>query len=168
MTAAMQARFDRFYKAYPRKKSRGVAEKAFARLNPDDHLVDDLIAGIERAMQSEQWRNGFIPHPASWLNAKGWLDEIQTEYTAAQRSVIESYNEELGEVLGYMDSEVFSESRADRINDFMTLSAKERFWERYFPYVRDNCELPPGVGLDYLISRDGFTKVKGGQHERKS
>lgn len=168
MTAALQARFDRFYKAYPRKRSRGVAEKAFAKLNPDDELLETMLAAIEVAKRSSDWVNGFVPYPASWLSAKGWMDEIQTEYTPEQRAVIDAYNEALSDSLGHMDAEVFSESRAGRINGFMALSDKARFWERYFPYVRDNCELPPGVGLDYLISREGFTKVKGGQHERKS
>lgn len=168
MTAGLQARFDRFYQAYPRKKSRGVAERAFARLNPDDQLVDEMIAGVDRSMQSEQWRNGFIPYPASWLNAKGWLDEIQTEYTPEQRAVIDAYNEALGEALGFMDAGVFSEQRAGRINDFLTFSEKPEFWNAFFPWVDAHCELPPGVGFDYLTGRDGFTKVKGGQHERKA
>jgi hypothetical protein len=33
---------------------------------------------VEQAKQSEDWikENGkYIPHPATWLNAKGWLDE---------------------------------------------------------------------------------------------
>lgn len=168
MTAVMQARFDRFYLAYPKKKSKGAAEKAFARIAPDEELLETMLAAIEVAKRSEDWLNGFIPHPSTWLHNKRWLDEIQTEYTPEQRAVIDAYNEALSEVLGHMDAEVFSESRAGRIDGFMALSEKARFWERYFPYVRDNCDLPPGVGLDYLISREGFTKVKGGQHERKA
>lgn len=168
MTVALQARFDRFYQAYPRKKSRGVAEKTFVRINPDDQLVDDMIAGVERAKRSEQWRNGFIPYPASWLSAKGWMDEIQTEYTPAQLAVIDAYNEALGEALGFMDPGVFSEQRAGRINDFLTFSDKPEFWNAFFPWVDAHCELPPGVGFDYLTGREGFTKVKGGQHERKA
>lgn len=169
MTVAMQARFDRFYQAYPRKRSRGVAEKAFSKLNPDDDLLETMLSALERQKRSPLFADPqFIPYPGVWLNSKRWLDEVQTEYTAQQCAVIDSYNAALGDVLGHMDVKIFSESRAGRIDDFLTLSDKPEFWDRYFPYVRDNCELPPGVGLDYLISREGFTKVKGGQHERKS
>lgn len=169
MTAEMQLRFERFYQAYPRKRSRAVAEKAFAKLNPDDDLLETILEALDRQKRSPLFADPqYIPYPGVWLNNKRWLDEVQTEYTAQQRAVIAAYNAALGDELGHIDAGVFSESRAGRIDDFMTLSDKPEFWTRYFPYVRDNCDLPPGVGLDYLISREGFTKVKGGQHERKA
>ena len=74
----LRERFNRFYTAYPKKKSKGQAEKAFSKINPDEHLLATMIATIERATKSEDWikENGkFIPYPASWLNAKGWEDE---------------------------------------------------------------------------------------------
>lgn len=168
MTAEQQDRFKRFYAAYPRKTDRKDAETAFAKLNPDEDLLAELLAALEREKAAGKHADRqYIKHPATWLNKGSWLDEIQTEYTLEQRAVIGAYNDALGNALGFMDTDVFSEARAGRLEDFMSLSDKSEFWHRYFPYVRDNCDLPPGVGLDYLISRDGFTKVKGGQHERK-
>jgi len=80
LTQIQQDRFDRFWKVYPNRKSKGQAEKAFAKINPDEQLLASMIATIERAKtQDKQWLkdNGdFIPHPATWLNAKGWEDEI--------------------------------------------------------------------------------------------
>lgn len=70
--------FDDFWKAYPKRKSRGQAEKAFAKINPSEQLMQAILAGIERAKTSEQWtrdKGKYIPHPATWLNAKGWEDE---------------------------------------------------------------------------------------------
>jgi len=70
--------FTRFYKAYPKKKSRGQAEKAFLKINPDEQLLDLMLSKIEQAKTSEEWikeKGKYIPHPATWLNAKGWLDE---------------------------------------------------------------------------------------------
>ena len=67
-----------FWEAYPRKTSKGSAEKAFAKINPNEQLVGRMRAAIERAKTSDQWRkeNGtFIPYPATWLNARGWEDE---------------------------------------------------------------------------------------------
>lgn len=69
--------FDKFWQAYPRKASRGQAERAFAAIAPNEQLVALMIEGIERAKTSDQWRrdNGqFIPHPATWLRARGWED----------------------------------------------------------------------------------------------
>lgn len=70
--------FDQFWKVYPKKKSRGQAEKAFSKINPDEQLLASMIAKIEQAKKSEDWikeKGRFIPHPATWLNAKGWEDE---------------------------------------------------------------------------------------------
>lgn len=165
---AMRERFERFYSAYPKKKSRGQAEKAFAKLNPDEQLLTEIVTGIERAMKSEDWQNPkYIPHPASWLNAKGWMDDVQTEYSDTERAVIQAFNDALGEQLGRIDIGIFLESRAAAIRDFLGLSTKPEFWKIFFPWVRDNTTLPSHVGFDWLISRDGFTKVKGGQHTKR-
>lgn len=70
--------FDDFWTTYPRKVSKGDAEKAFAKLNPDEHLLGMILAAVQRAMTREQWQKDggrFIPHPATWLNRRGWEDE---------------------------------------------------------------------------------------------
>jgi len=70
--------FERFWSAYPRKCSKGQARKAWAKLKPSEQLVQAIIAGIGRAKTSDQWLRDdgrFIPHPATWLNAEGWLDD---------------------------------------------------------------------------------------------
>lgn len=71
--------FERFWKAYPKRKSRGQAEKAFAKINPDEQLLTVIVAAIERAKTQADWQKDggqFVPYPASWLNAKGWLDDV--------------------------------------------------------------------------------------------
>jgi hypothetical protein len=71
--------FDAFWKAYPRKMSKGQAERAFVKVNPDEQLLATMLAKIERAKTSGLWADGnkrFIPYPATWLNSKGWEDEI--------------------------------------------------------------------------------------------
>ena len=78
---AIMGRFEVFYKAYPKHKSRGDAEKAWKTLKPDDKKLAEIMDGLERAKCSPDWKkeNGrFIPYPASWLRAKGWEDEQNT------------------------------------------------------------------------------------------
>jgi phage replication O-like protein O len=165
---AMRDRFERFYAAYPKKKSRVTAETAFFKIAPDEQLLSEIISGVLQAMKSEQWREKqYIPYPASWLKAGGWKDEIQTEFTDPERAVIQAFNDALGEHLGSIDSEIFVEKRAAAIRDFLTLSEKPDFHIVYFTWVRDNCELPSHVGFDWLITRESFTKIKGGQHGKK-
>lgn len=84
--------FDKFWKAYPRKVSKGNAEKWFLKNKPSEELVNTMIEKINLLKNTEQWqkRNGiFIPYPLTWLNAKGWEDEIN------QNNVIESDEDEI-------------------------------------------------------------------------
>ena len=69
--------FTAFWDAYPRKKSKGKAEKAWLKIKPDEQLSTAIVSAVERAKTSADWqRDGgqFIPYPATWLNAKGWED----------------------------------------------------------------------------------------------
>ena len=70
--------FDRFWSAYPKRKSKGQAEKVWARLRPDTSTVGAILASVEAGKRHPDWIKDdgrYIPHPATWLNAKGWLDE---------------------------------------------------------------------------------------------
>ncbi|HHY26429.1 MAG TPA: DUF4373 domain-containing protein [Desulfitobacterium dehalogenans] len=74
----INAHFDVFWKAYPRKKSKGQAEKAWKKIQVDEQLLATMIAKIEQAKKSTAWiKDGgkWIPYPSTWLNAKGWEDE---------------------------------------------------------------------------------------------
>lgn len=70
--------FGQFWSTYPRRVQRGRAEKAFAKLNPSEETLTTILAAIEKQKTSEQWKKDggtFVPHPATWLNDKRWLDE---------------------------------------------------------------------------------------------
>ncbi len=167
MTADLQNRFERFYAAYPRKTDRKDAEKAFAKIAPSEELLAQMLAAIEGARAAGLFADRqYIKHPATWLNKGSWMDEVSTAYDGVELGVIEAYNDALGDSLGVIDEAIYTPSRAGLIQDFLTLSPKPAFWKAFFPWVRDNCDLPPRVGFDWLISRDGFSKVKGGQHQR--
>ena len=71
--------FDKFWKAYPKKVSKGNAENWFKKNKPSEEIVNTMIEKIEILKNTKQWQkeNGqYIPYPSTWLNAKGWEDEI--------------------------------------------------------------------------------------------
>ena len=71
-----------FWNAYPRKKNKGTAEKAFSKIKPNAELLEIMIAKIEELKKTEDWTkdNGkYIPYPSSWINARGWEDEIKED-----------------------------------------------------------------------------------------
>ena len=75
--------FAEFWSAYPVKKGRLKAVEAYRRaigIVGGHDPPGQLVAAVERAKASDaQWARGFVPHPTTWLNAGGWLDEPQTD-----------------------------------------------------------------------------------------
>ena len=72
--------FNIFWKKYPKKKSKGQAERTWAKLKPDNNLFKVILSKIEEAKNSKDWikQSGqFIPYPSTWLNNKGWEDEYK-------------------------------------------------------------------------------------------
>ena len=73
-----QMLFDRFWAAYPKKKAKQDAMKAWAKLNPDMDLCREMSAALKWQKQSAQWtRDGgqYIPNPGKWIRQRLWEDE---------------------------------------------------------------------------------------------
>lgn len=70
--------FDEFWSAYPKKKAKEAARKAWAKLKPDETLGKEIIQAVIESAKTKDWlkENGkFIPYPATYLNGKRWEDE---------------------------------------------------------------------------------------------
>ena len=75
-------RFEEFWAAYPKKKSKGQALKTWHKIHPGDDLVDEILRGLSKAKNSQDWLKDdgkYIPHASTWLNAMGWTDETEEE-----------------------------------------------------------------------------------------
>lgn len=73
--------FNQFWSAYPRKQGKAKAAQAFAKLKPDESLLEEILAALDWQKQSASWtkENGqFIPLPATYLNGRRWEDEKPT------------------------------------------------------------------------------------------
>ena len=69
--------FETFWNAYPKKKAKAAAEKAFKRIKVDDTLLTTMLSALEIQKRSKQWQDKqFIPYPATWLNQRRWEDEM--------------------------------------------------------------------------------------------
>lgn len=79
--ANKDAEFEIFWKAYPRKKNKETAKKAFEKAIKKTDL-ETILRGIEAQKKSRQWQEAdgqFVPYPATWLNAGAWDDEVTEE-----------------------------------------------------------------------------------------
>lgn len=73
--------FDEFWKAYPKKKSKDDAQKAFTKRKPTRELLDAMLKALAWQSKSDAWlkdKGQFIPYPATWLNDGAWQDEPGT------------------------------------------------------------------------------------------
>jgi Helix-turn-helix domain len=70
--------FDRFWAVYPRRVAKEAARKAFAgAIKRGGALVEALIAGAQRYAAERTGQNPkYTKHPATWLNAGCWEDEL--------------------------------------------------------------------------------------------
>lgn len=76
-TSSLDAGFDAFWLAYPKKTGKEAARKSWAKLKP--HL-DAVLKALAWQVNSEQWLKDsgqFIPNPATYLNQGRWQDEQQ-------------------------------------------------------------------------------------------
>lgn len=86
--------FDLFWSAYPRKIAKAAARKAWEKTKGSRPELNTLLVALATQKCSAAWtRDGgqFIPHPATWLNAGRWDDEVQvggvpTSETPSQRA----------------------------------------------------------------------------------
>lgn len=76
-TAALDEEFEEFYKhAYPRKMEPLKARRAFEKAVKNGADPRDIIEGARRfAAATADKGKTYIPYPASWLNAGGWMSE---------------------------------------------------------------------------------------------
>jgi uncharacterized protein YdaU (DUF1376 family) len=68
--------FDRFWTAYPKKVGKLEAAKAWSKKKPDIQIV---LQTLEWQIKSRQWKEGYVPNPATYLNQGRWQDSPSNE-----------------------------------------------------------------------------------------
>lgn len=67
--------FEEFWEKYPRKTAKAKAKASWAKLKPSPELLSVILLAVENQKTWRQWLEGFVPHPATWLNGRRWEDE---------------------------------------------------------------------------------------------
>lgn len=78
--------FDDFWTAYPRKKGKGAARRAWdkaMRTRAAEDRAPLAQAIVDAVLQQKTWPEWddpkFVPHPSTWLNQERWNDERDPE-----------------------------------------------------------------------------------------
>lgn len=78
----LDASFDAWYLAYPKRRGRGAAEKAYTKALREGATAEELLAGAKRyAIEVRGREEQFVAFPATWLNQKRWLDEATAKFS---------------------------------------------------------------------------------------
>jgi uncharacterized protein YdaU (DUF1376 family) len=88
-----EATFEIFYSAYPLKKSKIAALKAWLKLKPDTALVATIMRQLEIQVRSDDWnRDGgrYIKHPSTWINQQCWTDEVRHNEISKRIGAVDS------------------------------------------------------------------------------
>lgn len=79
--------FDEFWRAYPLRKARQAAERAYLKARNGGARAEQILEGARR-YGSERSREDpkYTKHPATWLNGGCWDDEISPAGSASART----------------------------------------------------------------------------------
>jgi hypothetical protein len=68
--------FELFWKTYPTKRAKKKCLEIWKRRKLDS-IADEILEKLNEQVKSDaQWKKGFIPNPATYLNQDRWQDEI--------------------------------------------------------------------------------------------
>jgi len=67
--------FNQFWASYPVKIGKLAAIREWNKLKPSAALVTQMLETLAWQKVSKNWRDGFIPHPRTWIFQGRYLDE---------------------------------------------------------------------------------------------
>lgn len=76
----VDADFEEFYAAYPRHVGKEAARRAFVKAVKNKAKASDIVEGARRyaaATAAAGTETRYVAHPATWLNAGRWSDDMQ-------------------------------------------------------------------------------------------
>lgn len=76
----VDADFEEFYAAYPRHVGKEASRRAFVKAVKNKAKASDIVEGARRyaaATAAAGTETRYIAHPATWLNAGRWSDDMQ-------------------------------------------------------------------------------------------
>jgi hypothetical protein len=88
--AVLEARFERFWAAYPRKDAKFRALAVWRWLAPSEDLLGRMLRTLEWQRRDRQWLEDggyWVPYARAWLAGRRWEDEpFEPQSAMARRS----------------------------------------------------------------------------------
>ena len=170
-SGACAAGFVSFWDAFGLKKDRKKAEAAFATAyaaapDPEGWLTQVLAAAKAEAERRPYLiAQGRTPiYAQGWLSGRRWEDEdLATwgRFTEKQQAFIDVFNANIGGLCLPVDE--WSEARAALADAAASGRWSLETWARFWRKVAERCEFRGTVSFEWLLRRENFVRVKGGE-----
>lgn len=100
--------FDSFWAQYPNKTAKQSAVKAWDKLKLTESLYQQIMVAVSKQKLWQQWQEGYIPHPATWLNGKRWEDAepVRKSNNSPANSDFSQYIREASERIKQQDAQL--------------------------------------------------------------
>lgn len=69
--------FEEFWKLYPKKELKKRSQEIWSRKRLDSRF-EEISRFIEKALQTDRWKNGFVKQPPAFLNGECWNDDLSS------------------------------------------------------------------------------------------
>ena len=104
--------FEEFWTCYPRKVGKDAALTAWKKRKVTLELHSQMLDAIAVQRDSLDWtKDGgdFIPHPATWINSAGWLNELRPRTATA--TPVASKPSDASRQIEYLKNKIERETR---------------------------------------------------------
>lgn len=76
MSAVADA-FDSFWNQYPKKELKKKSREIWERKKLDSRL-EEILRFIQKAIETDRWKKGYVKQPTAFLNGECWNDELSS------------------------------------------------------------------------------------------
>jgi phage replication O-like protein O len=170
-SGACAAGFVSFWDAFGLKKDRKKAEAAFAAAYAAAPDPEGWLAQVLAAAKAEAERRPYLIaqgrtpiYAQGWLSGRRWEDEdLATwgRFTERQQAFIDVFNANIGGLCLPVDE--WSEARAALADAAASGRWSLETWARFWRKVAERCEFRGTVSFEWLLRRENFVRVKGGE-----
>ena len=171
--------FEQFWDAFADKRDKEPAKgsfiKAMQKARSEGQDLAEWLKAVLHGARKEAERRPFLKASGTKIKmAQGWLtsgrwnnEDLLTwgAFSAEQQAFIDCFNANIGDTCPQVTE--WTEKRAALADIAMRGSWELDKWAEFWRYVADECQFDWPVSFEWMLNRENWSKVKGGQYLRK-
>lgn len=84
--------FVAFWEAYPKKVEKLKAFNSWEKKKIKKEEVEKIMAFVQRAKNTRQWKEGYVPNPTTFINGERWNDDLKAYGELEVVGKLKNYN----------------------------------------------------------------------------